>query len=783
MNRKKEGCGDKRYVCPKNAGKKLRLARELGQPAYLYGITGSGKTALVRNMLRQSSCRWVSAAETGAEELSPPEAGGPPILVVDDLQEVQGRVRQEAYEKALRALVVQRDVWLILISRCRVPQWLMPLYVENAFMVIDEADFQLDRQEQDAFFDQWGISLPSETADRIWELASGSPLFLRFVALAGGDIQQAVSNLWSYLFQIYDQWDPELQEFVMEMSVVERFDARMAQMVTGHSNVQRLLKKTTETGNFLTERDGIYEFNFILKGYVRSWLDRKFDRDQVSRIYYNAGHMYEMYGDIPNALRMHEAGGDEKSIFRLLVANARQNPACGHYFELRRYYLMLPEETISTSPVLMAGMSMLQSMLLNCEESERWYRKLEEFAQDSVGSARREAQNRLLYLDLALPHRGTVQMVDLFKHAADLLRDGKAVLSELSVTSNLPSLMNGGKDFCEWSKRDRELAAGMGKTVQFVLGKYGKGLVATALAESGFEKGVDAYEIVSLAEKGRMQAEAGGKTELVFVAVSILVWLSVLNGRADDAQDILEGFRQSVEQGAPQLLPNLCALRCRIDLYQGKISRVLDWIDTAPDENRDFCSLERLRYLTKIRCYIQFGKYDRAYGLLQKMAYYAPIHQRNYVAMETELLLAVVMYRMKEPGWQERLQKAITRAEDYHFVRLISREGCAVLKLFKEGDLQWRDEGFHRQVLRECERMEKYYPSYLKVKMDGVPSLSQNALDILRLQAEGYQTGEIARLLGISANTIKYHNKETYRKLGVSSKAAAVSEAKNRGLI
>jgi len=594
MVHKDEHCGDERYIRPGHAEKKFRLAKELGQTAYLCGITGSGKTALVRDMLRSNRYHYYSAAETDTE-WKLPESGKTRIVVVDDLQEVQGRVRQESCAKALRTLLARREVWLVLISRCRIPQWLMPLHLESAFLVIDEADFRFDRPGQDAFFERWGLSLPPETADQIWELAAGNPLFLRFAALAGGDIRQAVSDLWSYLFQMYDQWDPELQEFLMEMSVVERFDARMAQTVTGRSDVQRILKQATETGNFLKEKDGIYEFNFVIKGCVRTYLDRKFDRDQVSRIYYNAGRMYEVYGDLPNALRMYEAGRDEQSIFRLLVANARQNPACGHYFELRRYYLMLPEAAISTSPVLMAGMSMLQSMLLNSEESERWYRKLEEFARSSGGSARREARTRLLYLDIALPHRGTARMADLLRHAYALLRDGKAVLPELSVTSNLPSLMNGGKDFSEWSRRDRELAAGLGGIVPLVLGKYGKGLVATALAESGFEKGVDSYEIVSLAEKGRMQAEAGGKTEMVFAAVGILVWLSVLNGRADDARDILEGFRECVEQTAPQLLPNLGALRCRINLYQGKIPAVLDWLESAPDDNRDFCALERLR--------------------------------------------------------------------------------------------------------------------------------------------------------------------------------------------
>ena len=40
-------------------------------------------------------------------------------------------------------------------------------------------------------------------------------------------------------------------------------------------------------------------------------------------------------------------------------------------------HLELPEQIIEESPALMAGMSLLHSMLMNIEESERWYQALE----------------------------------------------------------------------------------------------------------------------------------------------------------------------------------------------------------------------------------------------------------------------------------------------------------------------------------------------------------------------------------------------------------------------
>ena len=46
MSMKKGDHADERYIRPKGAEKKFKLAKELGQTLYLYGIVGSGKTAL-----------------------------------------------------------------------------------------------------------------------------------------------------------------------------------------------------------------------------------------------------------------------------------------------------------------------------------------------------------------------------------------------------------------------------------------------------------------------------------------------------------------------------------------------------------------------------------------------------------------------------------------------------------------------------------------------------------------------------------------------------------------
>ena len=38
-----------RYFRPKKAAKKMKLAQEMGQTVYLYGVTGLGKTSFVKD--------------------------------------------------------------------------------------------------------------------------------------------------------------------------------------------------------------------------------------------------------------------------------------------------------------------------------------------------------------------------------------------------------------------------------------------------------------------------------------------------------------------------------------------------------------------------------------------------------------------------------------------------------------------------------------------------------------------------------------------------------------
>ena len=63
------------------------------------------------------------------------------------------------------------------------------------------------------------------------------------------------------------------------------------------------------------------------------------------------------------------------------------------------------------------------------------------------------------------------------------------------------------------------------------------------------------------------------------------------------------------------------------------------------------------------------------------------------------------------------------------------------------------------------------------------PSLSPKEVAVLTDLAKGFRYKEVARLQGISPNTVGDHVKSIYRKLAVSSRSEAVFEAVQAGLI
>lgn len=395
---------EKGYIAPEAALKKLRAAKGLGQTVYIYGATGYGKTALVKQYLSKRRYHYISCAEDAAELVNAAEeveekgkenllsdkgAKAQTAVVVDDLhllKNAQGR-------RAVLSLVECRGIWLVLICRSPIPAWLMPPYVNGGFLVITEEDLRLKEKEISAYMESQGIAITEEELAFVAGRSQGNAYTVRHTALRmlegqrpGPELAQEIVEAFAGYLEshVMMQWDSDLLEFLMQVSVTDEFTLPLAEMITGNCRALELLERAAETGNFLSCEDGIYRLRPQLLRALRRRAAREFDPAQRADHAYNAGLYYEMQGQIVSALDMFERCGKKERIRGLLIRNARLNPGNGHYFELRRYYLQMEEKELEDSPVLMAGMSMLYSLLMQEKESEYWYGKLEKNGSGSI---------------------------------------------------------------------------------------------------------------------------------------------------------------------------------------------------------------------------------------------------------------------------------------------------------------------------------------------------------------------------------------------------------------
>jgi DNA-binding NarL/FixJ family response regulator len=68
-------------------------------------------------------------------------------------------------------------------------------------------------------------------------------------------------------------------------------------------------------------------------------------------------------------------------------------------------------------------------------------------------------------------------------------------------------------------------------------------------------------------------------------------------------------------------------------------------------------------------------------------------------------------------------------------------------------------------------------------RSDESPGLTPRELEILQLVAEGHSNAQLARMLWVTEQTVKFHLSNIYRKLGVSNRTEASRRAQLQGLL
>ena len=429
---------------------------------------------------------------------------------------------------------------------------------------------------------------------------------------------------------------------------------------------------------------------------------------------------------------------------------------------------------------------MLCALAMDYEGSERWYGELQKFVehcgrQDAAG---KQARGRLAWLDISLPQRGVKGLTETIPAVFRLLTNKEVALPSFSVTSALPSIMNGGKDFSEWSKKDDLLYKTLRLPVEAVLGRDGVGLADCAIAESKFEKGEDVTgRMLSLLPQLN-EVRNRGTPDMEFAVSGLLARSQLANGQAMDARRTIEVLRECfAERGLTRFLPNMDAMLCRIDMHTGNLDAADVWYrEKAPREPTHLNVMRRYRYLTQAMVEIMQNRTDAALLTLSPMEPYIQNCARIIDGIHLNVLTAITLHRKHDERWRKRLTAALDAAAEYSFIRTVSVYGTAVLPLLValdwDGDKKW-----YKQLMAAVRMQAAFYPHFLAPRLAPGEELTPTELQILHLLCADKSNAEIAQIMDVKLPTVKTHVSHILDKLDVKRRTEAKTAAKKLHLV
>ena len=762
-----------------------------GRVLFFSAPCGFGKTVLADALLHGQNVLRQSAADPGCA--IPPSEQDWDILLIDDLQLMQEEAGQQALCELIRS---SPERHFVLLSRGVPPGCLTAFQYTGLMTVLEADDLLFDEGDVRRLFQLSGVNVTDSEIDGILKESVGYPLGVAITARCMSPDKPWTPELVARVFHevflyfetaIYRRFDLPVRRFLLELAPFESFDLEMARMVSGDPRAGERLDWIFRYTTML-RYDDCQRFHFWsgFRAFLLWEMEREYTEEKRKALISRGGLYYELKEDYAHALECYTSGGDHSKVSELLVRNAELHPGMGHYAEMEKYYRSLPEAEILASPSLMQGMSMLCALVMDYEGSERWYGEMQKFAEhcDRQDAAGKQARGRLAWLDISLPQRGVNGLAETIPTVFRLLTNKEVALPSFSVTSALPSIMNGGKDFSEWSKKDDLLYKTLRLPVEAVLGRDGVCLADCAIAESKFEKGADVTgRMLSLLPQLN-EVRNRGTPDMEFAVSGLLARSQLANGQAMDARRTIEVLHECfVERGLTRFLPNMDAMLCRIDMHTGDLDAADAWYrEKAPREPTHLNVMRRYQYLTQAMVELADGRPDAALLTLAPLEPYIQNCARIIDGIHLNVLTAIALRRKKDERWRERLTAALDAATEYRFIRTVSVYGTAVLPLLEaldwDGDKAWR-----KRLMAAVRTQAAFYPHFLEPSLVPGEELTPTELQVLHLLCADKSNAEIAQIMDVKLPTVKTHVSHILDKLDVKRRAEARTAAKKLRLI
>lgn len=762
--------------------------------------------------------------------------GQPVAIFFDEFHSITNEDATAFFSELLHSL--PEHVRVIVGSRTLPDVGLARLSVNGLAEVLRADDLAFTREEVTTFFAEADVGLSDDEVSAVYQLTEGWPAAVQLyrLSLAHSAPRESLGDITAFRPRQLSEYLTEnvlalqpydVQKFFLETSFLARLCGPLCELITGRPDARTLLVKLEDSGLFVRSLEASsewFQYHSLLAGFLQSQMSSR-DPARVQEIHSLAARWFLDHGHFEEALRHALSAQDYSLAAGCLEEWATQLILDGNVATVERWYRELPLEEVRTRPMLLVKVAWalafvrrhdrlievleLLDQLRNAaapdyQDPQSVVRSMVCILKDDIAGARAYAEQAP-----ALPHApqqdpffvfeaGSTAILEahfaMFSGELERAREllvlgrtyGKTIDSAFTVlgavaTSAVNLVIQG-----EVSEA-LELLANAPADARL---PYSRSIASAAYAASYVHALYEANELEAAREvferSGNVIFRAAQVDFLSLTCISMARALDAL-GCHREATDVLEeGEAIAHSASLPRLLTHIGWERTRRALLGGELERAQSiarrlesvatpvppgWIPFS--EDADGPAIGRIRLavhegrradaLDAIECELALA---RQQGRVRRLVKLTILEAISHLLTEDDAALA------------RSLDEAIRLAGSNRLRRVILDEGDLAIRLLERayGNRSSRAEddnhAFIEQLLIDAGVEVQKTPC---TEASIVEPLSKREEEILQLVRAGMFNREIAEKLFISENTVKFHLKNIYAKLGVKSRSQAIS--------
>lgn len=704
------------------------------------------------------------------------------VLVIDDYHFANSPELDMLLEKLVRKRIT--GLHLLVISRTRPSINTEELKLKGYCCQLKSSLFELSLDEIKDYFQLFGCEIYDATAKQVQEITEGwiTAVYLvcrRYLETgrleAGVDLNELINTT------IMGRYTENEKRLLIALSTLDSFTLRQAVYVTGNRAAPGIIQKLSRDSSFIRfdERSQKYTMHNIFAGYLRGLLEEQADRTKAINLYKRSGEWNIANGFTLTGMKLLLKAKEydlilkefeKRGIARVLDTAAR---------DIVKLFEQIPIDVKYRYPIGYLTYANFYLPKVDMEGGARLLSEIEAYYQnDSLTppALKKRIAGEIELIKHFLVFNDVRKMSASHKKAYSLL-DGSSRIankdmmfhfgcpSQLYLYYREKGDMPGIVEFVESNFRYyEELSGGCGKGFENLL-----------RAEYCLERG-DLEQAELNACKAVYKAETMEQVPVIICASFTLARLSAAKGKFQEATDLLNELTVRVaEYNNPIFMNSLDLCYGYLGGITGEVLSFAGWLKTG-DMKRDEMFYQGLafNYLVHARYLLLEGKYLKLEVLCEELHQLFSTFNNLLGQLHAHLLDAIAkhqLYGLVKAKKTMGQALAIGRADGV--ILPFAEYGEYILDILAALAGESKKDRYLDRLVTEASQYKRNLESAGKNKTPAC-RLTEREKEILKLLSEGQPNKEIAGRLFIAEITVKKTITSIYRKLGVSSRAAAV---------